>query len=146
MQAQGMSDRYQSFIEEHSKSLEDYSQLRNFYASGSHMWRAYPLRHYLHIRHTCTTVVSMEIQWNSICEELQSVTKGPALVDLRLIVAKIKKLGRTSAEPRGGTVETLFPFLFFFLLTLSGLRNVAFGRSSLWYLYAYTCLSVTKCF
>lgn len=46
-EAQGMSDRYQSFIEEHSKSLE----------------------------------------------ELQSVTKGPALVDLRLIVAKIKKLG-----------------------------------------------------
>jgi hypothetical protein len=26
-------------------------------------------------------------------QELQSVTKGPALVDMRLIIAKIKKLG-----------------------------------------------------
>lgn len=47
LEAQGMSDRYQSFMEERLKSLE----------------------------------------------ELQSVTKGPALVDMRLIIAKIKKLG-----------------------------------------------------
>mmetsp|Transcript_6578 Transcript_6578/g.15226 ORF Transcript_6578/g.15226 Transcript_6578/m.15226 type:complete len:600 (+) Transcript_6578:53-1852(+) len=46
LEAQGMSDRYQSFMDEHSKDHE----------------------------------------------ELQSFTKGPALVDLRLVIAKIKKL------------------------------------------------------
>lgn len=106
MQAQGMSDRYQSFIEEHSKSLEDYSQLRNFYASGSHMRHAYPHRHVPQL----SVRKFDEIQF---VEELQSVTKGPALVDLRLIVAKIKKLGRTSAETCAGTVETRFLSHFF---------------------------------
>ena len=31
-------------------------------------------------------------------EELQGVTKGPALVDLRLIIAKIRKLGGDLSE------------------------------------------------
>ena len=38
------------------------------------------------------------LSWQFPVQELQSVTKGPALIDMRLIIAKIKKLGSASMK------------------------------------------------